>query len=70
MFYPIGFGISKVMGLEYIINLKFIIIVAVIVMTCVIFYFVVLLVCKDEALVQLLDMILGKVKHKLHRDKK
>lgn len=70
MFYPIGFGISKVMGLEYIINIKFIIIVAVIVMTCVIFYFVVLLLFKDEALLQLLDMVLGKVKHKFRRGKK
>lgn len=70
MFYPIGFGISKLMGLEYVINFKFIIIVATIVIACSIFYFVVLLVSKDEALIQLLDMMLGKIKYKLNKNKK
>ena len=64
MFYPISFAISKIMKLEYILNLKFIIIVSVIILACTIFYFIVLLLSKDEALSQLMDMILGKVRKK------
>ena len=68
MFYPLGFAISKIMNLQYVLDLKFVLTIAIIIITCAVFYFIILLVSKDKALFKLLDMILGKFKRKLSKD--
>lgn len=63
-FYPIGYAIAKVMNLEYILNFKFVMIITVIISICSVFYIIVLLMFKDEALNNLLKIILNNFKRK------
>lgn len=69
MFYPIGFLMKKVMNIQYILNLKFLVDVGLIIIVCSIFYFIALLIFKDKALLQLLDIVFQKLKFKRRIDK-
>lgn len=62
IFYPLSIMISKTMGLEYILNLRFILIILIIICVCGLLYFISLLILKDKALLQILDIVLQKLK--------
>lgn len=62
MFYPIFFVISKIMNLQYVINMHFIVTISTIVIVCIAFYIGVMIISKDAMFFQLLDTVLGKLK--------
>lgn len=65
VFYPIIIVMSRVMGVEYVENVKFIAQIALMVITCVAFYFGALFITKDSAFNQLLNTVLVRVKEKI-----
>lgn len=62
MFYPIGIWLEKLIGIQYILNFKFIVDIGLIIILCSVFYFISLLILKDKALLQILDIVLQKLK--------
>ena len=64
MFYPIAFIISKVVGFNLVVSISLIINIAIIIIACALFYFIILFIKKDEALFQILNIILYKFKRK------